>query len=580
MESQKEEIRLSYVPLHDDAESSARARTRPLSSAEQVFLQSQVNSFWGTSWTWEILSCLSAMAFFVAIIVVLWYYDGRSMPDWPYGITLNAMISVFSTIMKASMAFIVAECLAQLKWSWFRGGNKLSDLAMLDAGSRGAMGSLRVLFRTVPRHLVTFGCLVLVLATATDPFVQQVMAVKERQIQAPGNSSIQRCNTSTYTDYSEGAGPGMNEVPLVTLGAIYSGLFETQTANSRSIMMDCPTGNCTFQTYQSLGFCSSCANITDSLKLSTTSGAMPTEMEYNYTLPNKFVFSTSINNMKLMNATANIPLVKIDTAGSKPIVNFTAISAAGYGVPPQISATECAIFFCVDTYEANVEGGKFSENRTTFSTSSNASSNVLEDFSLTPDTCYKNGTRIEYPEENPEDCTYNVNAFSQLSMSNSLSPLLEGTGSLGMVNRPEWSPKSLKALYGDYGNFTEINAVFQSLATTLTINARSKICEEKVNGTPWTDQSFVQVRWKWMILPGVLVLFSVIFLVITIVHTRDQYIWKSSPLALLFSQLLVDDPLPLKSNPTLRDMENTSRNMEVLLETTAQGVRLKTIPRS
>ncbi|KAJ5087648.1 hypothetical protein N7456_011264 [Penicillium angulare] len=579
MDSQKEEIRLSYVPLHDDPESSARARTRPLSSAEQVFLQSQVNSFWGTSWTWEILSCLSASAFFVAIIVVLWYYDGRSMPDWPYGITLNAMVSVFSTIMKASLAFIVAECLAQLKWSWFRGGNKLSDLAMLDAGSRGALGSLRVLLKTVPRHLVTFGCLVLVLATATDPFVQQVMAVKERQVQAPGHSSIQRCNTSTYTDYTEGAGPGMNEVPLVTLGAIYSGLFETQTANSRSIMMDCPTGNCTFQTYQSLGFCSRCANITDSLKLST-SGPMPTELTYNYTLPNNFVFSTSVFNMHLMNSTANIPLVKLDTAGSKPIANFTAISAAGYGVPPQISATECALFFCVDTYEASVEGGKFSENRTTYSTSSNASSNVLENFSLTPDTCYKNGTRIEDPHGNPEDCTYNVNAFSQLSMSNSLSPLLKGTGSLGISNRPDWSPKSLRALYGDYGNFTEINAVFQSLATTLTINARSKICEEKVNGTPWTDQSFVQVRWKWMILPGALVLFSIIFLAITIVHTRDQYIWKSSPLALLFSQLLVDDPLPLKSNPTLRDMENTSRNMEVLLETTAQGVRLKTIPRS
>lgn len=83
-----------------------------------------------------------------------------------------------------------------------------------------------------------------------------------------------------------------------------------------------------------------------------------------------------------------------------------------------------------------------------------------------------------------------------------------------------------------------------------------------------------------MILPGVLVLFSVLFLVATRVHTRDQYIWKSSPLALLFSQLLVDDPLPLKTSPMLRDMENTSRNMQVLLETTHEGVRLKTIPHS
>jgi hypothetical protein len=73
------------------------------------------------------------------------------MPEWPYGITLNALVSVLSTVMKATMAFIFTECLAQLKWSWFRGGNKLSDLALLDAASRGAAGAFIVLFRFLPR---------------------------------------------------------------------------------------------------------------------------------------------------------------------------------------------------------------------------------------------------------------------------------------------------------------------------------------------------------------------------------------------------------------------------------------------
>lgn len=72
------------------------------------------------------------------------------MPQWPYGITLNALVSVLSTVMKATMAFILTESLAQLKWSWFRDGNKLSDLALLDAASRGAMGALVVLFRFIP----------------------------------------------------------------------------------------------------------------------------------------------------------------------------------------------------------------------------------------------------------------------------------------------------------------------------------------------------------------------------------------------------------------------------------------------
>jgi hypothetical protein len=73
------------------------------------------------------------------------------MPEWPYGITLNAVVSVLSTVMKATMAFILTECLAQLKWSWFRVGNKLSDLALLDAASRGAAAAFIVLFRFLPR---------------------------------------------------------------------------------------------------------------------------------------------------------------------------------------------------------------------------------------------------------------------------------------------------------------------------------------------------------------------------------------------------------------------------------------------
>ncbi|KAJ5758703.1 hypothetical protein N7520_005859 [Penicillium odoratum] len=576
MDRPKEDYRLSYVPLQDEPQ-NVKSKERPLSSAEQVFLQSQTQPFWGASWTLEILSCLTSIVFFTAIIVVLWYYDGRPMPEWPYGITLNALVSVLSTVMKASMTFIVAEGLAQLKWSWFRGGNKLSDLALLDAGSRGAMGSLLVLFRTMPRHLVTFGCLVLVVATATDPFVQQVMSIKDRPVRTSGHSAVQVCNTSTYTDYGEGAGPGMNQVPLRTLGAIYSGIFQTSSQNSKSIMMGCPTGNCTFAPYQSLGFCSRCADITDSLTLSKST-IIPGEPTYKYNLPNGFTFSTSITEMYLMNSTSSHDLLKLDTRDQALILNFTAISSAGYGVPPEVSATECALFFCVDTYHATVQGGLFSENRTALFTVANTSS-VTENFSLTPDICYSNGSRLEKSYET-DNCSYNVDWLSRLAMSNSISPLLTGHGSLFISNRPSWSSNVVEALYGVQGNYTDINSVFQSLASTLTTNARSKVCEDQVDGIPWTVQSFVRVSWKWMILPGILVALSMIFMVVTIVHTRNQYIWKSSPLALLFSELLVDEPFPLRSDPTLKGMENTSRNMEVWLETTREGVRLKAVPTS
>jgi hypothetical protein len=153
MAQYKEDWPLTYVRLDDEpgTQTKAQTKTRPLSTAEQqAVLQSQT-LFWGSSWTLEIISCLTSVIFLAAIIVVLYMYDGKPMPEWPYGITLNALVSVLSTIMKAAMVFIVTEALSQLKWSWFSKGNKLSDLALLDAASRGPAGAFVALFRFVPR---------------------------------------------------------------------------------------------------------------------------------------------------------------------------------------------------------------------------------------------------------------------------------------------------------------------------------------------------------------------------------------------------------------------------------------------
>lgn len=406
--------------------------------------------------------------------------------------------------------------------------------------------------------------------------MQQVMGVLGRPVPTHGNASIQVCNSSLYTDYGKGEGPGMNKAPLSTIGAIYSGIFQEQSPNSKSSLMECATGNCTFAPYQSLGICSRCANITDSLTLHKVEGFTAQQVTYNYVLPNNFSFQTSTTGQYVMNSTYLGNLVSLNTTGQANILNFTAITSSGYGVPPAVSATECSLYFCVDTYHAAVNGGAFMERLTSIEGTSNYSSSSLKDFEIVPDTCYLNGTQQE-STHSPE-CAFKVNALSTLALSNSITPLLKGTGSLFMSNRPSWSSDSIEALYGTYGNYTDINLVFQSLASSLTFHARSEVCHASHNGTAWSTVSYIHVRWLWMILPITLVSLSALFLIITIIHTRRQYIWKSSPLALLFSNLDVEGPNPFRTDPTLKGIEQTSRKMEVRLETSSDGPRIRVVP--
>lgn len=153
MEHFKNDYKLSYLRVEDSPKSQPDTPrpSAPLTPDEQTLVKAQSTGFWGVGWLWELVSCVIAIGSLVGIIVVLYVFDGKSTPDWPYGITLNALISVLETVMKAAMAFPITEALSQLKWSWFNEGNKLSDLALLDAASRGAVGAVVVLFRFIPR---------------------------------------------------------------------------------------------------------------------------------------------------------------------------------------------------------------------------------------------------------------------------------------------------------------------------------------------------------------------------------------------------------------------------------------------
>ncbi|KAF9457693.1 hypothetical protein BDZ94DRAFT_1124744, partial [Collybia nuda] len=93
------------------------------------------------SWIWEALCWVLSAACVTAITIVLHTYDGQPIPQWSSGITLNAMVSIFTSIAKAALLFPVAESISQLKWIWFTNEfKKPQDFETFDNASKGVWG--------------------------------------------------------------------------------------------------------------------------------------------------------------------------------------------------------------------------------------------------------------------------------------------------------------------------------------------------------------------------------------------------------------------------------------------------------
>ena len=100
----------------------------------------------GGSWTVEIISFTIALLALAAIIGVLAHYNGKSMPSWPTGITLNTLIALLTAIANAALASPLQQGLSQLKWiSFKRESRPLTDMEAFDDASRGIWGSIKLL---------------------------------------------------------------------------------------------------------------------------------------------------------------------------------------------------------------------------------------------------------------------------------------------------------------------------------------------------------------------------------------------------------------------------------------------------
>lgn len=71
------------------------------------------------TWVLETLALFVSVASMIAIGAILKYYDDKKTPELPYGITLNAIVSILATVSRSMLIFAVSMCIGQLKWCWY-----------------------------------------------------------------------------------------------------------------------------------------------------------------------------------------------------------------------------------------------------------------------------------------------------------------------------------------------------------------------------------------------------------------------------------------------------------------------------
>lgn len=146
-----------------------------------------------------------------AIIILLVHYDDQPIFDWN-GITLNAIIAVLSAISKATLAYTLSECLGQAKWIWFAKERPLNDIDLIDSGSRGPLGSFKILTQSVGHSFISMGAIIIILSVAIDPFVQLTLG-RRVALKYEENSNVQIAYAQRYDQgYFDGINSSCKEL--------------------------------------------------------------------------------------------------------------------------------------------------------------------------------------------------------------------------------------------------------------------------------------------------------------------------------------------------------------------------------
>ena len=510
------------------------------------------------SWTLEYVALMIAMTSLASIGILLGIYDEHPISAWTYTVTLNSVLSTLATVMKGSMLLPVGACLSQLKWTWYRHEKRsLLHFQLFDAASRGPLGAVSLLYQIHSWHLASIGAIVTLIALASDASIQQSILYPSRII-----------NETAYVPFSQsydlvGINQGMRTsdyaypVEQSMKAAIYDGIFYHNTSvTGAAVSANCPTGNCTFPEYASMAICSQCRDVTSSIKdvyvpvdhMEVWDNVLHNSV-MQATLPNGLTMhkpylrnvTSIVSTLKYiynyMNTSTNESLNEKTSTDFWNLVNLTFLVAnvdiqSLEGIDYDLMyrktiAFDCDFYFCVQKYASEVSNGVFSEH-------------ILANFTGN-ETSYRRHRGgwgkdwiVQVPQEHlpsVSNLTFSVDYRSADALLFYLNNLLKGNGSTDWDNGSlGFSSDVMEAIF--LKGPANVPQTMANVATAMTNNLRMKSGTVAI-GTAIALETYIYVRWLWLLLPLIMVSLATVLLALTVWQSRRWDIpnWRSSALA-------------------------------------------------
>ena len=284
---------------------------------------------WLSNWWKEVTAAVCLVGAAVASFATLYPYQNRPLPEWPYYITIGALLSTYSVSLRTAASYLLAGGLAQLKWLWYNDEQPLLDLYTYDDATRGPFGALKLLWklRFIPSTWQWLGCLLVLVTLLTGPFTQQVLQYTPCYVldmDAANQLAIPR--TSVFL--GQGAPRPIRGMNGRFLTPAEQGSVNTGMYGVGPIGVGCASGNCSAPSYASIGYCAKCEDLSPEV----------------HVVVNK---TTSIYGTNLYNTTTFLTNGLNVTYAFLQAERFLGLTLATFGRPPVASGLSAALQFVV-----------------------------------------------------------------------------------------------------------------------------------------------------------------------------------------------------------------------------------------